>query len=148
MPLRDSETGKVMSEREACMYAITDRIHQIEQRGREEEKSARVIPLCSLRHEFEVISDKFEKENRHRTAAGEKPREETTLRPEFVRAVHKVEDEMTKNPRPYERSVSRNELREFDKMLEAIHAHYERDIQKERLAQQQRDAGEERERSR
>jgi hypothetical protein len=53
---------------------------------------------------------------------------------------------MGKHPRANVRYVAKNELEKFDRTLEAIQEHYERHIQKERLAQQQRDAGAERER--
>jgi len=137
VPFVNSETGKVMSEREAYMDAITDRIHQIEQHGPEEEKSAREIPLCHLRHEFQVISDRFDRQNRELRAAGQKPLEEATLRPQYVRAIHTVQDEAATYPRPYDRWVAKSELRLMDRKLEVIQNHYEKHNQEQTNTRQE-----------
>ncbi len=150
MPLRNSETGKVMSEREAYMYAFGERLHQLDMMNLpKDERTARASALCNLHHDFRVISEKFDRENRLLRAEGQRPREEATLRPEFVRAVHKVQDEVANQKQPpHERLAGRKEIEKFDRTLEAIQEHYARDVQREPPPQPQREAGRERERSR
>jgi hypothetical protein len=95
-----------------------------------------------------MISEKFDRENRLLRAEGQRPREEASLRPQFVRAVHKVQDEIDRHQPPNVRLAGRKEIEKFDRTLEAIQEHYARDVQREPPTQPQRDAGPERERSR
>ncbi len=150
MPLRNSETGKEMSEREAYMYAFSERLHQLDMLDLpKDERTARSIAIVNLHHDFRVISEKFDRENRLLRAEGQRPREEASLRPEFARAVHKVQDEIAnQQQRPHVRLAGRKELEKFDRTLEAIQEHYAREVMREPPLQPKRDERTERERSR
>ncbi len=134
MAIRHSESGHVMSEREAYVYAISNHLREIELQSHGEQKAARSEPLHHLRQEFEVISRRFERENRELQAAGKKPLPEATLRPEFVKAIHAAQDKAESSERPH-RSAAVRDLRQLDRELEGIQRYYEKHEQKETMAQ-------------
>ncbi len=133
MAVRHSESGNVMSEREAYVYAIDTHLRAIEIQSNGEEKTARSEPLYHLRRDFQLISDRFERENRVLQAAGKKPLPEATLRPEFVKALHAAQDEAATYPRPY-RAAAEKELRYLDRELQGIQNYYAKQNQKEAIA--------------
>jgi hypothetical protein len=134
--IRHSESGHVLSEREAYMYAISNRLREIELQSHGEQKAARSEPLHHLRQEYEVISRRFERKNRELEAAGKNPLPEATLRPEFVKALHAAQDKAETSERPL-RSAAVRDLNQLDRELLGIQRHYEKHSQKETVAQKE-----------